>query len=54
MLPIVEGEKKRMELQNRAYGARPIIPIHILFKVFEDPGECVEAEETVKRLVLPS
>ena len=29
-------------------------PMHIPFRVFEDPRECVEAEEIVKRLVLPS
>ena len=53
-LPIMEGEKKRIELQNRVYRARLIIPMHIPFRVFEDPRECVEAEEIVKRLVLPS
>ena len=43
-----------MELQNRVYSARLIILIHIPFRVFEDPRECVEVEEIVKRLVLPS
>ena len=47
-------EKKRIELQNRVYKARLIIPMHILFRVFEDPRECMEAEEIVKRLVFPS
>ena len=47
-------EKKQIELQNRVYKARLIIPMHIPFRVFEDPRECVEAEEIVKRLVLPS
>ena len=47
-------EKKWIELQNRVYKARLIIPMHISFRVFEDPRECVEAEEIVKRLVLPS
>ena len=53
-LPIMEGEKKRIELQNRVYRARLIIPMHIPFRVFEDLTECVEAEEIVKRLVFPS
>ena len=53
-LPIMEEEKKRIELQNRAYRARLVIPIYIPFRVFEDPRECVEAEEIMKRLVLPS
>ena len=43
-----------MELQNRVYSAQLIILIHILFRVFEDPRECVEVEVIVKRLVLPS
>ena len=29
-------------------------PMHIPSRVFEDPRECVETEEIVKRLVLPS
>ena len=53
-LPIMEGEKKQIELQNRVYRARLIIPMHIPFRVFEDPTECVEAEEIVKRLVFLS
>ena len=47
-------EKKQIELQNRVYKAGLIIPMHIPFRVFEDPRECMEAEEIVKRLVLSS
>ena len=47
-------EKKWIELQNRVYKAQLIIPMHIPFRVFEDPRECMEAEEIVKRLVLLS
>ena len=50
----MEGEKKRIELQNRVYRAQLIIPMHIPFRVFEDLRECVEVEEIVKQLVLLS
>ncbi|KAL4066145.1 hypothetical protein V8B97DRAFT_1934329 [Scleroderma yunnanense] len=50
-MPITEGEKKRWELQNRVYRARSTIPVHVPFRVFEDPRECIEAEVIVERLV---
>ena len=50
----MEGEKKQIELQNRVYKAQLIILMHIPFRVFEDLRECMEAEEIMKRLVLPS
>ena len=52
----MEGEKK-LQLQNRVYKARLIIPMHIPFRVLEleDLRACVEAEEILKRLsMLPS
>ena len=48
--------EKRIKLQNRVYKAPLIIPKYIPFRVFEleDLRACVEAEEILKQLVLPS
>lgn len=48
--PITEGERKRWDLQSRVNKARLLMPPHIVLRVFEDPGECVEAEQIVQRL----
>lgn len=48
--PVTEGGKRRWDLQNRVNKARLLMPSHIMLRVFEDPRECVEAEQIVHRL----
>ncbi|KAG8215073.1 hypothetical protein J3R82DRAFT_8494 [Butyriboletus roseoflavus] len=49
--PITEGEKKRWDLQHRVNKARLLMPSHIVLRVFENPKECVEAEQIIQRLM---
>lgn len=49
--PITEGEKRRWDLQNRVNKARLLMPPHVVLRVFEDPKDCVEAEQIVQRLI---
>ncbi|KIJ65200.1 hypothetical protein HYDPIDRAFT_153245 [Hydnomerulius pinastri MD-312] len=50
-MPITEGERRRWDLQNRVNRARLLMPAHIVLRVFEDPKECLEAEQIVERLI---
>lgn len=51
MRPSTEAEKRRWDLQNRVNKARLVMPSHIVLRVFEDPKECVEAEQVIQRLM---
>jgi len=51
MRPTTEAEKRRWDLQNRVNKARLVMPSHIVLRVFEDPKECVEAEQIIQRLM---
>ncbi|KAA1468924.1 hypothetical protein DENSPDRAFT_834421 [Dentipellis sp. KUC8613] len=44
-----EAEKKRYNLQLRIWKARLEVPPEIVFRVFREPAECVEAMEIVDR-----
>ena len=48
---IISIEKRKRELQTRMVNARSIIPSHVIFRVFRDPEECVEAAQIVDRLM---
>lgn len=43
-------ERRRIELQERVYRARLLMPSHIPLRVFKEPEECVEAERILSEL----
>lgn len=45
---MTEEQKKKYELQTRVWAARMLIPVQIPFRVFKEPGECVEAERVLR------
>jgi hypothetical protein len=45
-----DADKKRNALQARVHKARKRIPSHIPLRVFNDPSECVEVDEVLKKM----
>jgi hypothetical protein len=47
---IPPAERKRLELQQRVWRARSVIPKEIPLRVFRDPLECVEAFQILDKV----
>jgi hypothetical protein len=46
-LTLSEPEKKRVQLQTRVWKACAEVPMNVVFRVFRDPLECVEAFQVI-------
>ncbi|KAF5316695.1 hypothetical protein D9619_006504 [Psilocybe cf. subviscida] len=46
---LTDLEKRRIELQLRVYRARTQMPSHVPLRVFQNPEECIEAEDALER-----
>lgn len=46
---LTDLEKRRIELQLRVYRARTQMPSHVPLRIFQNPEECIEADDVLER-----